>query len=170
METEYSFVHLFGGKCKGRSSKGGRINSCWTFSAHFERRRAQKHISHFWKHAFILISVSLWRSCCEFALALSDGLQAATNSDEPQSRGIQNPQNRTDAIIANWLKKIPQNLILHAHVTLNMLIFPPMLLLLLTCLLNHMSTKNWFHFQISVHIVNYCKTRWEIRQSIISYN
>jgi hypothetical protein len=44
-----------------------------------------------------------------------------------------------------------------------------MLLLLLTCVLNHMSNKNWFQFQISVHIVNYCKIRSEIQWSIISY-
>jgi hypothetical protein len=32
---------------------------------------------------------------------LSDVLWPVTNSDEPQSCGIQNPQNRTDAIITN---------------------------------------------------------------------
>jgi hypothetical protein len=37
----------------------------------------------------------------EFTFALSDVLWPATNSDEPQPCGIQNPQNRNDAIITN---------------------------------------------------------------------
>jgi hypothetical protein len=37
----------------------------------------------------------------EFTLALSDVLWPATNSDEPQFCGIENPQSRNDAIITN---------------------------------------------------------------------
>jgi len=48
----------------------------------------------------------------EFTFALSDVLWPATNSDEPQSCGIENPQNRNDAIITNWWKMKSQNLIL----------------------------------------------------------
>lgn len=67
----------------------------------FQIQRGPNYISQLWKHVFVLISVLLWLHC-EFTLILSDVLWPVTNSDEPQSCGIQNPQNRIDAIITNW--------------------------------------------------------------------